>query len=37
MCSYVWVLVLVDVFVEWVYDFCNGGQLSGEDLGVLAF
>ena len=34
ICFYVWVLVLVDVFDEWVYDFCNGGQLSGEDLGV---
>ena len=34
MCFYVWVLVLVDVFDEWVYDFCNGGQLSGEDLGI---
>ena len=29
--------VLVDLFDEWVYSFYNGGYLSGEDLGVLAF
>ena len=29
--------VLVDLFDEWVYCFYNGGYLSGEDLGVLAF
>ena len=34
MCFYVWVLVLVDAFDEWVFDFYNGGQQSGEDLGV---
>ena len=37
MCFYVWVLVLVDVFDVWVYSFYNGGYLSGENLGVLAF
>ena len=30
-------IVLVDLFDEWVYSFYNGGYLSGEDLGVLAF
>ena len=29
--------VLVDLFDEGVYSFYNGGYLSGEDLGVLAF
>ena len=29
--------VLVDFFDEWVYSFYNGGYLSGENLGVLAF
>ena len=29
--------VLVELFDEWVYSFYNGGCLSGEDLGVLAF
>ena len=37
MCFYVWVLVLVDVFDVWVYSFYNGGYLSGENFGVLAF
>ena len=27
MCLYVWVLVLVDVFDEWVHDFYNDGYL----------
>ena len=30
-------ICLVDLFDEWVYSFYNGGYLSGEDLGVLAF
>ena len=30
-------LVLVELFDKWVYSFYNGGYLSGEDLGVLAF
>jgi len=29
--------VLVKLFDDWVYRFYNGGYLSGEDLGVLAF
>ena len=29
--------VLVKLFDECVYSFYNGGYLSGEDLGVLAF
>ena len=29
--------VLVDLFNDWVYSFYNGGYLSGENLGVLAF
>ena len=29
--------VLVDLFDEQVYSFCDGGYLSDEDLGVLAF
>ena len=29
--------VLVKLFDDWVYSFYNGGYLSGEDLGVLAF
>ena len=29
--------VLVNLFDEWVYNFYNGGYLSSEDLGVLAF
>ena len=37
MCFYVWVLVLVDVLDEWVYDFCNGGYLNCEDLGFWLF
>ena len=28
--------VLVDLFVEWVCNFYNGGYLGGEDFGVLA-
>ena len=28
---------VVELFYEWVYSFYNGGYLSGEDLGVLAF
>ena len=30
-------LVLVELFNEWVYSFYNGGYLSGENLGILAF
>ena len=29
--------VLVELLDEWVYGFYNGGHLSGEDFGVLAF
>ena len=30
-------LVFVELFNEWVYNFYNGGYLSGENLGILAF
>ena len=29
--------VLMELFDVWVYSFYNGGCLSGQDLGVLAF
>ena len=35
---FIWMdFVLVNLFEEWVYNFYNGGYLSGEDLGILAF
>ena len=37
MCFICMGFVMVDLFDKRVYSFYNGGSLSGEDLGVLAF